>query len=984
MRIFNPHTRKILLFTVILCAAGVLAAMAFAAISQYPLFLTGSVQPNVMILLDNSGSMNTIMEHRDYDPNVAYTGTFKRKEYYQNRIDYWKSGDPYYLVSNESGHIVDGNSKNQYTVNGRTITLPFPYVGTRWNGNYLNWLFFHATEAQYGTLDTDAAIRVTRIQTARAVISDMVKDVSGVRFGLFKLNTSQGGSKVKDCGDLTPATVDAAVDGIVANTWTPLGEALSEVWQYFKGGDSLYNSGTYTSPITNWCQKNYTLIITDGEPTYDGCYKEPFAYGCTDGENATSYLADVAKYMYDNNAGSSSEHVQNVSTYTIGMTIDSKLLDETATNGGGKYFTTTSGINLATAVQNALKDMISKVAAGSSVAVNTSSLNSNSKLYRARFKSGDWVGYLESFGLDAATGAIVGYPNAPKWEAGSLLDGRSTAREIYTAGVDGGRYKRFEYSTANVATLAGAGFMDFSPTQAATLIGYVRGDLYGNTTPAGYRVRTGKLGDIISSSPVVFGPPDGAYTDVAYKQFKKEYKDRKELILVGANDGMLHAFNADDGEEAWAFIPNILLNKLKFLSNDPYTHTSYVNGAITVADAYIQSKNADGTPAGSTEWRSIVVCGLRDGGKGYFALDITDEANPIPLWELTATSSATSNGLGYSFATPLILKLRDEDAAGGFRWVAALANGYEGPTSSKAASLIIVDLATGAVVSEIVVDNTAFSGPSPNGLATPAAIDKDMDGFADTLYAGDLNGNMWRFDVSSAKKAQWKADCLFEAGGTQPITAAPDVVVRLGYQYVFFGTGRYLDEGDKATSFTQSFYGVKDNNLTKNLTRTDLVGQAITEVTYLGTLYRTLSSLTVGSKKGWYLDLPGNGERVITQPVATGTSQSAKIIFTTFTPSTDPCLPGGFSWLMQVNMETGGELKVPVYTIAGRSDGTVPVGDTSRIPSGLRLSPGSVASLTILGDKIYLHDIEAEITIPPATGMPFQFGLRSWRQLLPF
>jgi type IV pilus assembly protein PilY1 len=251
MRIFNPHTRKILLFTVILCAAGVLAAMALAAMSQYPLVLTGSVQPNVMLLLANAGSMNTIMEHRDYDPNVAYTGTFKRKEYYQNRIDYWKSGDPYYLVSNESGHIVDGNSKNQYTVNGRTITLPFPYVGTRWNGNYLNWLFFHATEAQYGALATDAAIRVTRIQTARAVISDVVKNVSGVSFGLFKLNDSQGGSKVKDCGALTPATVDAAVDGIVANTWTPLGEALSEIWQYFKGGDSLYNSGTYTSPITN-------------------------------------------------------------------------------------------------------------------------------------------------------------------------------------------------------------------------------------------------------------------------------------------------------------------------------------------------------------------------------------------------------------------------------------------------------------------------------------------------------------------------------------------------------------------------------------------------------------------------------------------------------------------------------------------------------------------------------------------------------------
>lgn len=989
MRISNFNARKILLFAAILCSAGILAAMAFAAISQYPLFLTGSVQPNVMILLDNSGSMNTIMEHRDYSPGTVYSGSFRGGEIYFNRIDYSKSGNPYYLVSRDTGHTVDGNNQNQYTVNGRSITLPFPYVDTRWNGNYLNWLFFHATAAQYGSLATDASIRVTRIQTARSVISDVVKNVSGVRFGLFKLNNSQGGSKVKDCGALTPTTVDAAVDGINAETWTPLGETLSEIWQYFRGGDSLYNSGTYTTPITNGCQKNYTIIVTDGEPTYDNCYQGPFAsYGCPkdpydkENENAPSHLADVAKDMHDGNASPFSGRVQNVSTYTIGLTLDSALLDQTAVNGGGKYFTTTSGISLATAVQNALADIVSKMAAGSSVAVNPPFLNSNSTLYRARFKSPDWNGYLEAFKLDAATGAIIGYPNSPEWEAGSRLNSRSSARAIYTAGVDGGTYKRLEYSTANGTKLAGAGFMNFSSAKASDLIGYIRGDRYGTTNPAGYRNRTSKLGDIISSSPVVYGPPDGAYTDAAYKAFKRDWATRTSLILAGANDGMLHAFDAATGDEAWAFIPNILLNKLKLLRNDPYTHTSYVNGAITVADAYIQTKNADGTTAGTAGWRSIAVCGLRDGGKGYFALDITDSANPIPLWELTATSSATPNGLGYSFGTPLILKLRDETATSGFRWVAALANGYEGPTSSKAASLIIADLATGAVINEIVVDKSAFSGVSPNGLASPAAIDRDMDGFADTLYAGDLNGNMWRFDVSSAKMAQWKTDCIFAAGGTQPITAAPDVVVRLGYQYVFFGTGKYLDEGDKATSFTQSFYGIKDNNSTKNLTRADLVGQTITEVTYSGVVYRTLSSFTVGSKDGWYLDLPGKGERVITEPEATGTNDAGKVKFTTFIPSTDPCEPGGKGWRMQVNIETGGEPKKSVFVVPGRPDGTVPVGDSSRRPSGMLLSSGTVAPSGGTNDLDIIQKIDTGLESKQDESGTHQFGLRSWRQLL--
>ncbi|RNC73170.1 MAG: pilus assembly protein PilY [Desulfuromonadales bacterium] len=980
MRIFTHNARKIILFAGTLAVAGVLAAMAYAAISQYPLFLTGSVQPNVMILLDNSGSMNTIMEHRGYNPKVAYTGSFKGDEYYKNKIDYSDKVDTYYLISNISGHVVTGNDKKQYTVNGRSITLPFPYVDTRWNGNYLNWIFFHATEAQYGTLATDASLKMTRIQTARGVISDVVKNVSGVRFGLFKLNDSQGGSKVKDCGMLTPATVDAAVNEIDAKTWTPLGEALSEIWQYFRGGNSLYNSGKYTSPIEYWCQKNYTIIVTDGEPTYDGCYKGPFEkYGCSNGENDQSHLADVSQYMYDKKVRGSGDNGPIVSTYAIGLTLDSTILSQAGEKGGGRYFTTTSGINLATALQEALVDILSKEAAGSSVAVNTSFLGENSRLYRAWFKSPDWIGYLEAFKLNATTGAIIGYPNSPDWEAGSLLNARSSPRAIYTAGMVGTTYKRLEYSTAHGATLAGAGFMNFS----SAIIGYIRGDLHGNTTPAGYRKRASKLGDIISSSPVVYGPPDGSYTDNAYKQFKKDHKDRQELILVGANDGMLHAFDAASGDEAWAFIPNMLLNKLKLLRNDPYAHTSYVNGAITVADAYIQSKKVDGTTVGSTEWRSIAVCGLRDGGKGFFALDITDPANPIPLWELTATSSTPSNGLGYSFGTPLILKLRDKDAAGGFRWVTALANGYEGPTSRKAASLIIADLATGAVVSEIVVDNTAFSGSSSNGLASPAAIDKDMDGFADTLYAGDLNGNMWRFDVSSAKAADWKADCIFAAGASQPITTAPDVVVRLGYQYVFFGTGKYLDEGDKTTFATQSFYGIKDENSAKKLTRADLVGQTITEVTYSGALYRTLSSLKVGSKKGWYIDLPGNGERVITEPVATGTYDSPKVIFTTFTPSTDPCLPGGISWLMQVNMDTGGEPKKPVFVVPGRPDGTVPVGDSFKRPSGLHLSPGTMAPFVIVSDTVYVQDVAKEIKSPSALGGNHAFGLRSWRHLLP-
>lgn len=1012
MRPENKILKRFSMFFTALILFGMLSTVAFGVVSQVPLFLTNNVQPNVMILLDNSGSMDTIMAHPAYDPATVYTGTF--------------ISTTYYTLSKQGNYIY----------NGKTIWLPRPYAATRYDGNYLNWLFWTAAPTQYNSLSTDASLQKTRIQTARTVISNLVKNVSGVRFGLAKLNTTwdsswtlitpMGGSIVQGCGSLTSTNVDAVVNAINAETWTPLGEALAEVWQYFKGAATSYpeynGATTYTSPITQSCQKNFTIIVTDGEPTYDGCYRGDFStYGCSNNENDASHLADVAAYMHTNDAASTLTGAQTVETYAIGLTFNSALLQQTATNGGGQYYTTTSGIDLNTAMQNAVNDILGRISAASSVAVNNAFLTSNTMMYRSKFESGSWRGFLEAYSINQTNGQIgnlvweasANTPNALSGAGG--LNGRTAdSRTIYTAGLSGSNYVRYDYTTANAPTFAGSGFMNFSSASASNLVNYVRG-----ADVSGYRTRSSKLGDMVYSQPVIVGPPQGIYTDHNYAGFKASQAGRKSMIYVGGNDGMMHAFDAQTGNEDWAFIPNSLLPNLKYLRNTPYNHQSFVDGAATIVDANIYYKtSATATSLTTTkDWRSVMVCGLRGGGQSYFAMDVTDPANPAPLWELNASGS---NCLGYTFGAPLIVKLRTGPGTEDYVWAAVLANGYQSSSPLGSASLLIVDLATGSILKEIIVDSNTNLGAYVNGLSSPSAVDLDGDGYVNYIYAGDLRGHLWKFDVSGNGSATWDVSyrkngapqtpiALFRAtdpiGGMQPITVAPEIMLRGDHEIVFFGTGKYFEDSDKTNTQRQGFYGIFDFNVVDNnpsstaisneamLTRSDLVAQTLTEVTVTvsGTnyKYRYASDNPITTQKGWYVDLPATypGERIITDPVA----KSGKIIFTTFIPSSAPCAYGGSSWLMELNPDTGGTVVKPVFDV--NMDGSVTASDTvtaggvQKLPTGTYLGDGIASSPTILGSNKdgleykYITKTTGEVSVVLEGGGSNQLGVRSWRQL---
>ena len=476
------------------------------------------------------------------------------------------------------------------------------------------------------------------------------------------------------------------------------------------------------------------------------------------------------------------------------------------------------------------------------------------------------------------------------------------------------------------------------------------------------------------------GIPDFGYADSSYADYRTANSSRDSMIYVGSNDGFLHGFKAANGVEQIAYIPSILFrnNKLSKLTQDDYgktqnPHAFYVDGTPTIGDASSScgtagcSNNVCPSPTSGTNWKTILVGGLNSGGQSLYALDVSDPslfaqtsaaANKVALWEFsdsndTDTESTLQYGLGYTFSRPAVVKVctsRDTTATSipkpclASRWAAVMGNGYNSTASDGYAStsgyaiLYVLDAVTGAKITKIST-KTGTSG-TPNGLPNIAVADVDGDGVADYAYSGDLQGNMWKFDLTDSDAAN-----VAVADGTaatplplyiakdsgsnrQPISSAPELMSHPdGGVMVLFGTGLYLQESDKATTATQTFYGVWDNaaSLSTN-TRANLQEQSIIAATsQVGFQTSTRNTVDWLTKKGWYMDLPNSGERVAFDP----TLFRKVIYFTSLQPDTDICKGGGTSWDTLLDVLTGSSLANPVF--ADAKEAITGTGITGRI-----------------------------------------------------
>ena len=585
---------------------------------------------------------------------------------------------------------------------------------------------------------------------------------------------------------------------------------------------------------------------------------------------------------------------------------------------------------------------------------------------------------------------------------------------------------------------------DVSATKQ-NLVDYLRGDAGnelsgGSTTTDLYRNRNHLLGDIVNAQPAYVKSAPFSYNtgsslgiDPYYQEFKQSTDGttatRKGTVYAAANDGMLHAFETDpdnipyyqtagisttitsddtftgtlntnpasgEGAERWAYVPSMVLANLKQLAESPYTHRYYVDGSPAVGDVCFG--HTAGSPCASqANWRTILVAGLNAGGRGYYALDISDPDNPKALWEFKGgggtaclTPAQANSGtffedcnLGLSYSTPIIVKRKSDG-----KWVVLVSSGYNNVTPGDGQGhLYILDAQSGAILNRIDTgvgcDGVSTTAPCVAGTVDPSGLGKvnawvENSAFDNTTvraYAGDLQGNVWRFQLDPAEVGYLSAYKLVTvsdpSGVAQPITVKPELGEVQGFAVAFLATGRYLGPSDPPTTQVQSIYAIRDdltaNPMTLRGAGSEFVQQTLTP---LGSSERTSTSNVVdfNVKKGWYIDLPDPGERVNVDPVL----QLGTLVVASNVPSNDACVAGGFGWVNFLDFRTGGFVPGASANMASTKIGASLVVGINVI----KLPGGTIKAIVTTADNQQLTK-DAPVATPAVTGRRV-----SWRELI--
>ncbi len=557
-----------------------------------------------------------------------------------------------------------------------------------------------------------------------------------------------------------------------------------------------------------------------------------------------------------------------------------------------------------------------RVGSGASLAANSTRLDTETRTFQAQFRNMNY-GQINSFAVNPMDGSLSAQP---VWTVGTpvadptsgpippgvaLTRANWASRNIYVNALGRGylqfRASNLHSSQTSLLTFTGMPTSGARAVTAENIVDYLRGSSAREDSQTNGALRTRLapetgwsplLGDVVNSTPVFVGAPNPSLYSTAsfngasaYGAFAAAQATRLGVLYVGGNDGMLHSFNAATGKEVYAFVPNAsFLRGIADFANPEYEHKYFVDGDLAIADVW-----------NGTAWRTVLVGTMGRGGPGIFALDITNPLSPTFLWEKGTAEIAS---LGKNIGRPVIAQVANGD------WRVILGNGPD--SSSGAATLISIGVTSGTVT----VADTAATGS--NGLSAVLARDTDADGYADTAYAGDLRGNLWKFTGLSGTPTASSLFNAVDAGNVaQPITAAPNVArdPATGITWVFFGTGQYLNTSDLTTTQRQTWYGIKDDGGTAPA-RGNLVARTFTETGAIGdfTATRTLSEGSaddLAGMEGWLIDLPASGERM----VVPNRFQGGALIGTSRIPTlVDVCQPTGRGYIMAISPFTGARL----------------------------------------------------------------------------
>jgi type IV pilus assembly protein PilY1 len=870
--------------------------------------------------------------------------------------DTWDVEIPYYLATY---YVVDSTCSAAELTSGACATAPDGQKLRRYeikSGNAFPSGRTYAAEMQnFANWFTYYRKRKLMLAAAMGQVLSQVRDVRG---GIVKFN-SRSAVTMYDFNATTDSQnyrqLLGTVDTNPSNGGTPTRDALDYIGQQYMRTDG-------SAPIQYACQRNAAFILTDGFANASG--PTVAAYNKTTWGNAAPFtqifnntLADIALYYFTTNlqptmqAGlvpfdptntrPDADRNPNLHLNTYGLTLGSKgtifgvnqqqtdnpfsyppswpnpsqnrnptSVDDlwhAAINGRGQMYTTSDVTGTVSKIQAMVADLLNKSGSAAAVAVSNVNIRAgDNTAYASAYSTGGWYGDLLAFSVDVTTGNVA--TNTPLWSARDVLETRNpTTRLIATYNPTSHTGAPFEWASldstqqSQLSTIASAPTL----TNGQETLNFLRGDRTHEAD--GYRIRAYILGDIVDAEPVSVRGAVGEYADTGYTVFRNTQDTRRAMVYQAANDGMLHAFDAATGAESWAYIPDLVFPGLSELASPSYTHHFYTDGTPTVGD--VDFTNTFGA-SGSADWRTILVGGLRSGGKGYYALNVTSpdaiDENAVAskvLWEFpnASTSQTVVDNLGYSFGKPLIVKTH------AYGWVVVVSSGYNATAGDAKGHLLFLNPRNGNVLKELVTTDGTSGNQANLGQISGFVLNGQADLTVEQFYGGDNLGNIWRFDVSAPNSASWsvaRLAALTDAtGNPQPVTSAPELVTVKGKRVVLVGTGRLLGDTDVSSTAVQSVYAIVDDGTAApqvSPLRSKLTHKILT-VAPGGIRNVNSDAVDWTNSSGWYFDLPA-GERVSGDPTAVyGT-----LIFTTNQPSPVACSSGSFLYAVDIN--TGGQV----------------------------------------------------------------------------
>jgi type IV pilus assembly protein PilY1 len=1015
-------------------------------------------KPNVMFILDTSGSMTTTQSTTDpYDSTKTYAGACDPAKYYWTDVDVtpdcattnniiddgkyvcefsmsqingigsytdtmvqWRDGGSsgngsgpklwQTLAPGYTGEYVECQADNGIHGDGTDPSRLWPTAetdrsdifendskkGLSWGsaprnisytvykGNYLNWK------------NTPNAVTLSRTDIMKAVTKKVLSSVNNLNVGLMRFQGNNGGPVILDITDLDSnrqAVIDA-INALPAGGNTPLSEVMYESALFWRGMPAHYGTTTYTTltdpnalasttpmvyeqPAWDVCAKNYNVLLTDGAPVQD--FDTPglianlpnvatvLGYAGCDGPvlgNGGQCMDDVAQYLslYDIDALTPGN--QLVNTHTIGFGDDASdipILEETALNSGGQAFVADDVESLTKTLLDIIANINDRTLSFSAPAVSVNTFNRTQNLndlyittFGAKAKA-HWPGNLKKYRIQDRNIVDVNDNDAVDPATGFFLD---TAHSIWTVGgADGNDVRlggaaqqlptpalRKLYSNYNAGSITqatnqlipGNGSLlagDFGLTGAAgeptldVLLAWARGadvrDEDNNPTTLVRKV----MGDPLHSQPaaIVYGGT-AASPDV--------------VVYTATNDGYLHAINGADGVELWSFIPRELLSNLTRLYFDPGSrYKQYgIDGNVVPV---VKDVDRDGTIEPADGDFVYIVFGMRRGGQTYYAMDVTNKTAPSLMWTADFPES------GESWSTPVVARMniasvtQNADKAvvvigGGYDTVHDTTD-YNATPDSVGAGIHILDLATGTQLWRAGSDSGAHLQLDEPGREMDRAIPNEVrvidlngDSLADRMYATDLGGQIWRFDITNGNApatlvaggviAQLGAEGLASPtdADTRRFYNAPDVSLitddlqQRRYIAVSVGSGYRAHPFD--LNAADRFFSIRNKNVFNQLNQLTYDTQTIITDADLVEVSGATQTVVTANDDGWKFSLPAN-EKVL----ADSLTFDDQIFFVAFTPDSNAaatCSAGkGTNFLYRISAVNGDPIVPNIDTL---------------------------------------------------------------------